>query len=133
MDFSHARKYAETIELDTIRRSTGADKDPREGMVASVKYLLKSSLLRAMGMGGATKKGQVQKFFYNKLQRHSGQPMAELVSVKAAPDMKVEGLNVEVKSMGWHLFEKCILTLERLERFWDVLLVNTSSQPFEKR
>ena len=30
-------KYDETIELDTIRRSTGADKDTREGMVTGVK------------------------------------------------------------------------------------------------
>ena len=64
MDLSHrarllsrwtgsARKYAETIELDTIRRSSGADKDTREGMVTGVKYLLKS-LERAMGMEDAT-------------------------------------------------------------------------------
>ena len=48
-----ARKYAETIELDTIRRSSGADKDTREGMVTGVKYQLKS-LERAMGMEDAT-------------------------------------------------------------------------------
>ena len=53
VDFSHgarllsrltdsARKYAGTIELDTIRRSTGENEDTREGMVAGVKYLLKS-------------------------------------------------------------------------------------------
>ena len=47
VDFSHgarllsrltgsARTYAETIELDTIRRSRGADKDTREGMVTDV-------------------------------------------------------------------------------------------------
>ena len=51
VDFSHgarllsrltgsAKKYAETIDLDQIRRSTGADKDTREGMTASVKHLL---------------------------------------------------------------------------------------------
>ena len=62
-----ARKYAETIELDTIRRSTGENKDTREGMVAGGKYLLKS-LERAMGMEDATKKGQVQEFFQKKLQ-----------------------------------------------------------------
>ena len=53
-----ARKYAETIELDQIRRSTGADKDTREGMTAGVKYLLRS-LERAMGMEDAMKKGPV--------------------------------------------------------------------------
>ena len=53
VDFSHgarllsrmagsARKYAETIELDQIRPSTGTDRDTREGMTAGVKYLLKS-------------------------------------------------------------------------------------------
>ena len=31
-------------------------------------------------------------------------------------DMKAEGLNVELKNMGWHLFEKSSLTLERQER-----------------
>ena len=35
---------------------------------------------------------------------------------KAVLDMKAEGLNVELKSMGWHLFEKSNSTLERLER-----------------
>ena len=61
VDFSHgarlssrltgsARECAETIELDTIRRSTGADKDTREGMVTGVTYLLKS-LERAIGCG----------------------------------------------------------------------------------
>ena len=30
--------------------------------------------------------------------------------------MKAEGLNVELKSMGWHLFEKSNLILERQER-----------------
>ena len=87
VDFSHGtrllsrltgsdRKYAQTVELDTIRRSTSENKDTREGMVAGVKYLLKS-LERAMGMEDATKKGQVQEFFYKKLQRRPGQPMAE--------------------------------------------------------
>ena len=73
VDFSHgarllsrltgsARKYAETIELDTIRRSPGADKDTRDVTVAGVKYLVES-LERAMGMEDATNKGQVQEFF----------------------------------------------------------------------
>ena len=128
VDFSHgarllshltgsARKNAETIELEQIRRSTGADKDTREGMTAGVKHLLRS-LARAMGMEDATKKGQVQEFFYKKLQRRPGQPMAERVNVseKAVLDMKAGGLNVEHKSMGWHLFEKGSLTLERQER-----------------
>ena len=35
---------------------------------------------------------------------------------KAVQDMKAEGLNVELKSMGWHLFEKSSLTQERQER-----------------
>ena len=44
--------------------------------------------------------------------------MAEWVNVfeKAVLDMKAEGLNVELKSMSWHLFEKSNLTLERQER-----------------
>ena len=51
-----ARRYAETIELDQIRRSTCADKDTREGMTAEVKHLLRS-LERAMEVEDATKKG----------------------------------------------------------------------------
>ena len=55
-----------------------------------------------MGMEEATKKGQVQKFFYKKLHRRPGQPMAELVSVfeKAVLDMEDEGLNVELQEHG---------------------------------
>ena len=84
-----ARKCAETIELDTIRRSTNENKVTREGMVACVKYLLKA-LVRAMVMKVATKKGQVQEFFYKKLQTRPGQPMAEWVNVfeNAVLDMK---------------------------------------------
>ena len=61
-----------------------------------------------MGMEDATKKGQVQEFFHKKLQTRSGQPMAEWVSVfeKAVLDTKAEGLNDELKSMGWHFFRK---------------------------
>ena len=73
-----------------------------------------------MGMEDATKKDHVQDvfFFFKKLQRRPGQSMAEWVSVfeKAVLDMKTECLNVELKSMGWHLFEKSSLTLERQER-----------------
>ena len=62
-----------------------------------------------MVLEDATKKGQVQEFFYKRLQRRP-QPMAERVNVfeKVAPDMKAEGLNVELKNMGWHLFEKAV-------------------------
>ena len=76
-------------------------------MIAGVKHLLRS-LKRATGMEEATKKGQVEEFFYKRLQRRPGQPMAELANVcgKAVLNMKAEGLNVELKSMGWHLFEK---------------------------
>ena len=44
--------------------------------------------------------------------------MAEWVNVfeKAVRDMKAERLNVGLKSMGWYLFEKSNLTLERQER-----------------
>ena len=80
VDFSHGARLlssltvsAETIELDQTRRSTGAFKDTRDGMTAGVKHLLRS-LERAMGMEDATKKGQVQEFFYKKLQRRPGQP-----------------------------------------------------------
>ena len=48
-------------------------------------------------------------------------------------DMKAEGLNVELKSMGWHLFEKRKLTIERQERVLGTLKANTSSLPSEKR
>ena len=68
-----------------------------------------------MGMEEATKKGQVQEFSFLKLQRR---PMAEWVNVfeKAVLDMRAEGRNVELKSSGWHLFEKSDLSLERQER-----------------
>ena len=71
-----------------------------------------------MGMEDATEKGQVQEFFHKKLQRRPGQPMAEQVNVfeKGVLDMKAEGLNVELKSLGWHLFGKSNLALERQER-----------------
>ena len=63
------------------------------------------------------RKGEVQEVFYKKLQRRPGQPMADWVHVfeKAVLDMKAEGLNVELASLGW-LFEKGNLTLERQER-----------------
>ena len=104
-----ARKCAETIELDQIRRSTDANKDTREGMIAGVKYLLKS-LERAMGVEDATKKEQVQEFSYKKFQRRPGQPMAEWVNVfeTAVLDVKAERLIVEFKSMGWHLSTRTV-------------------------
>ena len=84
-------------------------------MTAEVKHLLRS-LERAMGVEDATKKGA--RFFYKKLQWRPGQPVPEWVNVfeKAVLDMKAEGLNVQLQSMGWHLFEKRNLTLERQER-----------------
>ena len=129
-----ARKYAETIELDKVRCSTGENKDIREGMVAGVKYLLKP-LDRAMGMEDAPKKGHVQEFFYKEPQRRPGQPVAERVNVfeKAVLDMKAKGLNVELKSMGWHLFGKSNLLLSNSNVCWDVLKAHSSSQPFEER
>ena len=77
VDFSHGarrlfrltgslRKFAETIELDQIRRSTGTDRDTREGKAAGVKHVLRS-LDRAMGIEEATKKGQVQECLCKKL------------------------------------------------------------------
>ena len=44
--------------------------------------------------------------------------MAEWVKVfeKAVPDMTDEGLNVKLKNMDWHLFEKNKLTPDRQER-----------------
>ena len=67
VDFSHGarllshltgsvKKYAETIELDQIRRSTGAAKDTRDGITAGVKHLLRS-LERAMGSGRCHEEG----------------------------------------------------------------------------
>ena len=117
VDFSHgarllsrltgsAWKFAETIELDQLRRSTDEDKDTHEGMTAGVKYLLRSPE-RAIKMEDATKKRQVQEFFEKRLQRRPGQPMAKWVNVfeKAVLGMNAEGLNVELKSVGW-LFSK---------------------------
>ena len=100
MDFSHgtrslsrlrysARKYAETVELVRSRRSTGESKDSREGMNASAKHLL-NSLERAMGMK-ATKKVSVQEVH---------------VFENEVVDTEAEGLNVELKSVGWRFFEE---------------------------
>ena len=86
-------------------------------MSAGVKHLLRP-LERAMEVEDATKTGQVQEFFYKKLQRRPGQPMTEWVNVfeRAVLHMKAEGRNAELKNMGWHLFEKSSLTLARQER-----------------
>ena len=61
-------------------------------------------------MEEVTKKGQVQEFFDKKTPRRPGQPMAEWVNVfeKVVPDLKAEGQNVQLKSMGWSLFENSI-------------------------
>ena len=86
-------------------------------MIAGVKYLL-TSIEGGVGMEEATKKGQVQELCCQRLPRRPGQPVAEWVNVfeRAVLDMKAEGLYVELKNMGWHLFEKTSLTLERQER-----------------
>ena len=80
-------------------------------------------LERAMGLEEATKNGQVQEFFYKKLQSRPGQPKTEWVNVfeKTVLDMKTEGLNVELKSMGWHLVEKSNMTQERQERVFGAI------------
>ena len=76
-----------------------------EGIVASVKYLLKV-LKRAMGMEEATKKRKVEEFLCKKLDRRPGQPLPDgSTSEKAVLDIKAERLNVELRTMGWHLFE----------------------------
>ena len=84
-----------------------------------------------MGLEEATKNGQVQEFFYKKLQSRPGQPMVEWVNVfeTTVLDMKSEGLNVELKSMGWHLVEKSNTTLERQER---VFGASICSPPIEE-
>ena len=53
-------------------------------------------------MGVEDTPGHVQEFFYKKLQRRPGQPMAEWVNVfeRAVLHMTAEGLNVELKNMG---------------------------------
>ena len=68
-----------TIELEHIRRSTGENKDSREGMIAGLKHLLKS-LERATGMEEATEQGQVQEFFCKRLERRQGQPVVNMIS-----------------------------------------------------
>ena len=88
-----------------------------------------------MGMEEATKKEQVQEFFHKKLQRLPGQPMAEWVNVFGKPvlDMKAEALNVELKSMGWHLSEKSNLTLERQEHVFGAAEGEYEFASFEER
>ena len=76
VDFSHGARLLSRLTSSALKHAeTGNDKDTREGMTAGVKRVLKS-LERAIGMEDATKKGQVQEFFYKKLQRRSRQPMA---------------------------------------------------------
>ena len=97
---------SDRLELDKIRRITGADRDTREGMVAGVKYLLKF-LERAKGTEEATKKGQIEEFCTRNSTDVQDHPWPNgPTSVKAVLDMKAEGLNVELRTMGWHLFEK---------------------------
>ena len=85
-----------------------------------------------MGMEEATKKAQVHGFF--KSERRPRQPTAERVNVfeKAVLDVKAEGLNVELKDRGWHLFKGSSSTLERQERVLGPLRVRTISPPFEE-
>ena len=109
------RKYAETIELDQIRRSTDEDKDTHEGMTTGVKHLLRSPK-RAMGMDDATKKRQVQEFFEKRLQRRPGHGQMGQRSSESVLATKAEGLNVELKRMGWLISKKNSVTLERQER-----------------
>ena len=93
------------------------NKDTHEGMLAGLHHPLKS-VERAMVMEEATKKGPVQEFLHKRLQRRQVQPMAGWVNVfeKSGVRHECRGLNVELKSMGWHLFEKSNLTLELQER-----------------
>ena len=68
-------------------------------------------------MEDATRKDKCRSSF-RRLRRRPRQPVAEWVNVfeKAVLDREAEGLNVELESMGWHLFEKSNLTLQRQER-----------------
>ena len=127
-DFSHgarllsrltnsSRKHDKTIEREQIRRSTGADKDSREGMIAGVKTCGGHSR-EPWEWRTPRRKDMSRSFFTRRSKRRPGQPMAERVNVleKAVLDMKAGRLNVELKSMGWDLFEKSSSTLERQER-----------------
>ena len=61
--------------------------------------------------------GHVQEFFYKKLQTRPGQPRPNgSIFLRAVLHMMAERPNVELENMGWHLFEKSSLTLERQER-----------------
>ena len=83
-----AKKCGKTIELQDTRRSTGHDKDAREGVMADVKNLF-ASLARSVG--GAAKKESAQKFCWR--HRGQGQTMAEWVNVfdNAVLDMNIAG------------------------------------------
>ena len=96
------------MQFDAQRVQT---KDTCEGMVTGVKYLLKALEMQR-------RKDKCRSSFTRNSRRRPGQPMAEWVNVfeKAVLDMKAEGVNVELESVGWHLFEKNNLTLERQER-----------------
>ena len=68
------------------------------------------SLERATGMEEATKKGQVQEFFYKKAEDVQDNPWPNWANVfeKAMRDMKAEVLNVELKSnVALKLEEEC--------------------------
>ena len=123
VDFSHgarrlfrltssARKYAETIELDQIRRSTDTDRDTREGMNAARE---------SHGHGRCHEEGTSPGF----------------LSTRNSKDVQdnpwPNGLNVELKNMGWHLLEKSNLNKGDKSVCWGQLKANMSSQPFEER
>ena len=115
-----AKRFGDNIELSKLRRGEGNETEARTSrnqMTAGIRALMKH-LEDSMGLESATRAGEVQDFFYKKLQRRAGQTMSEWVNVyhKAMLDMEEQKCPLAETSKGWHLFEKSALSLERQER-----------------
>ena len=76
-------------------------------MTAGIRALMKH-LEDSMGLESATRAGEVQEYFYKRLQRRTGQTMSEWVNVydKAMLDMAESNCPIAEATKGWRLFEK---------------------------
>ena len=104
---------AKTTELEQMRRSTGADKDPRERRIAGVT--IPAEITRAShengGRHGEKASPGVLWQEAPKTSRTTHGRMSQCLGESGAGH-EAERLNVELKSMGWDLFEKSSSTLE---------------------
>ena len=107
-----AKKFGKPIELQDTRRSTGHDKDAREGLMAGVKrsayfpWLLRWELYKEG-------EGRVQEFCC----RHCRQWLSgSTCSMMRCPTMKSAGASRSCQNIGWHLIKMSNTILYRQER-----------------